>query len=90
MSIYGKGVMSGGRKPTPLYVSTNGTWSRDGGYSPVHVNVPASAVTSGTVVITADEISATKADTPSWQEWNNLLTEGGLTLIFKVFLLVRK
>ena len=51
MSIYGKGVMAGGRKPTPLNVSTNGTWSRDGGYSPVNVNVPASAVTSGTVVI---------------------------------------
>ena len=54
MSIYGKGVMAGGGKPTPLSVSRNGSWSKTGGYSPVNVNVPASAVTSGTVVITAD------------------------------------
>ena len=54
MSIYGEGVMAGGgKKPTPLSVSTNGTWSRDGGYSPVSVSVPASAVTSGTKVIIA-------------------------------------
>ena len=55
MSIYGKGVMAGGgKKPTPLSVSTNGTWSINGGYSPVNVSVPASAVTSGTKVITAN------------------------------------
>ena len=55
MSIYGKGVMAGGgKKPIPLSVSNNGTWSRDGGYSPVSVSVPASAVTSGTKVITAN------------------------------------
>ena len=54
MSIYGKGVMAGGGKPTPLNVSRNGTWSIAGGYSPVNVNVPASAVTSGTKVITAN------------------------------------
>ena len=54
MSIFGKGVMAGGRKPTPLNVSTNGTWSRDGGYSPVNVSVPASAVTSGTKVVIAN------------------------------------
>lgn len=54
MSIFGKGVMAGGKRPTPLNVSTNGTWSRDGGYSPVSVSVPASAVTSGTKSITAN------------------------------------
>ena len=55
MSIFGEGVMAGGgKKPTPLSVSTNGTWSIAGGYSPVNVNVPASAVTSGTKVITAN------------------------------------
>ena len=54
MSIYGKGVMAGGKRPTPLSVSTNGTWSIDGGYNPVNVSVPASAVTSGTKIITAN------------------------------------
>ena len=54
MSIFGKGVMAGGKRPIPLNVSTNGTWSRDGGYSPVSVSVPASAVTSGTKSITAN------------------------------------
>lgn len=52
MSIYGKGVMvGGGKKPIPLSVSNNGTWNRDGGYSPVNVNVPPSAVTSGSLNI---------------------------------------
>ena len=46
--------MSGGQKPSPLNVTTNGTWSKTGGYSPVNVNVPASAVTSGTKSITAN------------------------------------
>ena len=54
MSIFGKGVIAGGKRPTPLSVSTNGTWSIDGGYNPVSVSVPASAVTSGTKVITAN------------------------------------
>ena len=55
MSIYGKGVMvGGGKKPIPLSVSNNGTWNRDGGYNPVDVSVPASAVTSGTKSITAN------------------------------------
>ena len=54
MSIFGKGVMAGGKRPIPLNVSTNGTWSKTGGYSPVNVNVPASAVTSGTKQITAN------------------------------------
>ena len=54
MSIYGRGAMAGGRKTLPLNVSINGTWNRDGGYSPVNVDVPASAVTRGTVVITAE------------------------------------
>ena len=54
MSIFGKGVMAGGKRPIPLNVSTNGTWSRNGGYSPVSVSVPASAVTSGTKQITAN------------------------------------
>ena len=54
MSIYGRGAMSGGRKTLPLNVSINGTWNRDGGYSPVTVNIPASQVTSGTKVITAE------------------------------------
>ena len=52
--IYGKPLMSGGQKPSQLNVTTNGTWSKIGGYSPVNVNVPASAVTSGTKVITAN------------------------------------
>ena len=52
MSIYGKGVMAGGKKPIILSVTNNGTWSRDGGYNPVTVNVSASAVTSGTEIIT--------------------------------------
>ena len=55
MSIYGKGVMvGGGKKPIPLSVSNNGTWNRDGGYNPIDVSVPASAVTSGTKSITAN------------------------------------
>ena len=52
--IYGKPLMSGGQKPSQLNVTTNGTWSKTGGYSPVNVNVPASAVTSGTKIITAN------------------------------------
>ena len=52
--IYGKPLMSGGQKPSQLNVTTNGTWSKTGGYSPVNVNVSASAVTSGTKVITAN------------------------------------
>ena len=43
-----------GKNPTSLSVSTNGTWRIAGGYSPVTVNIPASAVTSGTKVITAE------------------------------------
>ena len=54
MSIYGRGVMAGGKRPIPINVSTNGTWSRDGGYSPVTVSVRASEVTSGTKDITAN------------------------------------
>ena len=54
MSIYGRGAMSRGRKTLPLNVSINGTWNRDGGYNPVTVNIPASQVTSGTKVITAE------------------------------------
>ena len=54
MSIYGKGVMAGGKKPIILSVTNNGTWNRDGGYNPVTVNVSASAVTSGTKSITAN------------------------------------
>ena len=54
MSIFGRGAMAGGKKPMPLNVSFNGTWNRAGGYSPVTVNIPASQVTSGTKVITAE------------------------------------
>ena len=55
MSIFGKGVMAGGgKKPIPLSVSNNGTWNRGGGYNPVNISVPASAVTSGTEIITAN------------------------------------
>lgn len=54
--IYGKPLMSGGKKPSQLNVTTNGTWSIAGGYSPVNVNVPASAVTNGTKVITANGV----------------------------------
>ena len=53
-TVYGNPLLLGGKKPTPLNVSTNGTWSRDGGHSPVSISVPASAVTSGTKVITAN------------------------------------
>ena len=51
-TIYGNPLLLGGKKTTPLSVSTNGTWSIAEGYSPVTVNIPASAVTRGTVVIT--------------------------------------
>ena len=54
--IYGKFLMPGGKKPSQLNVVTNGTWSKSEGYSPVNVNVPASAVTSGTKVITANGV----------------------------------
>ena len=53
-TIYGNPLLLGGKKRPPLSVSTNGTWSKTGGYSPVNVNVPASAVTSGTKSITAN------------------------------------
>ena len=53
-TIYGNALLLGGKKPIPLSVSNNGTWNRDGGYSPVTVNIPASAVTSGTVIVTAE------------------------------------
>ena len=53
-TIYSNPLLLGGKKPTSFSVSTNGTWSIAGGYSPVNVNVPASAVTSGTKVITAE------------------------------------
>ena len=53
-TIYGNPLRLGGQKPSQLNVTTNGTWSQTSGYSPVNVNVPASAVTSGTKVITAE------------------------------------
>ena len=53
-TIYGNPLLLGGKKPTPLSVSTNGTWSIAEGYSPITVNIPASAVTSGTVIVTAE------------------------------------
>ena len=53
-TIYGNPLLLGGKKPTSLSVSTNGTWSIAGGYSPVTVNIPAYEVTSGTKVITAE------------------------------------
>ena len=53
-TIYGNPLLLGGKKPTPLSVSTNGTWSIAEGYNPVTVNIPASAVTSGTVIVTAE------------------------------------
>lgn len=52
--IYGKFLMLGGQKPSQLYITRNGTWSQTRGYSPVNVDVPASAVTSGTKTITAE------------------------------------
>ena len=52
--IYGKFLMLGGQKPSQLYITRNGTWSQTSGYSPVNVDVPASAVTSGTKTITAE------------------------------------
>ena len=52
--IYGKFLMLGGQKLSPLYITRNGTWSQTRGYSPINVDVPASAVTSGTKTITAE------------------------------------
>ena len=49
--ICGKPLMLGGQKPSQLDVTTNGTWSKTEGYSPVNVNVPASAVTKKTKYI---------------------------------------
>ena len=54
--IYGKFLMLGGQKPSQLDVTRNGTWSQTRGYSPVNVNVPASAVTSGTKVVNANGV----------------------------------
>ena len=53
-TIYSNPLLLVGKKPTSLSVSTNGTWSIAGGYSPVTVNIPAYEVTSGTKVITAE------------------------------------
>ena len=49
--IYGAPLAIGGKKPSQLNVTTNGTWSKLEGYSPVNVNIPASAVTAGTTTI---------------------------------------
>ena len=49
--IYGAPLAIGGKKPSQLNVTTNGTWSKLEGYSPVNVNIPASAVTAGTITI---------------------------------------
>lgn len=49
--IYGAPLAIGGKKPSQLNVATNGTWSKLEGYSPVNVNIPASAVTAGTKTI---------------------------------------
>ena len=54
--IYGKFLMLGGQKPSQLDVTRNGTWSQTRGYNPVNVNVPASAVTSGTKVVNANGV----------------------------------
>ena len=48
--------MLGGQKPSQLDVTRNGTWSQTSGYNPVNVNVPASAVTSGTKVVNANGV----------------------------------
>ena len=48
--------MLGGQKPSQLDVTRNGTWSQTRGYNPVNVNVPASAVTSGTKVVNANGV----------------------------------
>ena len=56
MSIYGRGAMAGGKRPIPINVSNNGTWTRDGGYSPVKVSVTAETVTSGSKTIAANGV----------------------------------
>ena len=56
MSIYGRGAMAGGKRPISINVSNNGTWTRDGGYSPVKVSVTAEAVTSGSKTIAANGV----------------------------------
>ena len=56
MSIYGRGAMAGGKRPIPINVSNNGTWTRDGGYSPVKVSVAAKTVTSGSKTIAANGV----------------------------------
>lgn len=49
-------MLGGGQKPSQLDVTRNGTWSQTRGYNPVNVNVPASAVTSGTKVVNANGV----------------------------------
>ena len=56
MSIYGRGAMAGGKRPIPINVSNNGTWTRDGGYNPVKVSVEAKTVTSGSKTIAANGV----------------------------------
>ena len=56
MSIYGRGAMAGGKRPIPINVSNNGTWTRDCGYNPVKVSVEAKTVTSGSKTIAANGV----------------------------------
>ena len=82
MSIYGKPLKTGGgRKPSQLNVTTNGSWSTSEGYSPVIVNVPPSAVTSGTLdVVNNGEFNVTEYQKINVQVSASAVTSGTMTI----------
>ena len=82
MSIYGKPLKTGGgRKPSQLNVTTNGSWSTPEGYSPVIVNVPPSAVTSGTLdVVNNGVFNVTEYQKINVQVPASAVTSGTMTI----------
>ena len=82
MSIYGKPLKTGGgRKPSQLNVATNGSWSTSEGYSPVVVNVPPSAVTSGTLdVVNNGAFNVTEYQNINVQVPASAVTSGTMTI----------
>ena len=82
MSIYGKPLKTGGgRKPSQLNVTTNGSWSTSEGYSPVIVNVPPSAVTSGTLdVVNNGVFNVTEYQNINAQVPASAVTSGTMTI----------
>ena len=83
MSIYGKPLKTGGgRKPSQLNVTTNGSWSTSEGYSPVIVNVPPSAVTSGTLkVVNNGAFNVTEYQNINAQVPPSAVTSGTLDVV---------